>query len=87
MNTKSVLGLVDQLEDDVEDLEEKLEPLLVNSLTATTKKLPLLDRAKLNVLLVYAIESLIFCQLPSYDPLLRSLTSAASITQTPWRPS
>lgn len=61
MNTKSVLGLVDQLADDLEDLEETLEPILANSLIATTKKLPLLDRAKLNVLLVYAIESLIFC--------------------------
>ncbi|KEF58019.1 uncharacterized protein A1O9_05942 [Exophiala aquamarina CBS 119918] len=63
MNTKSVLDLVDQLADDLEDLEETLEPLLVNSLITTTKKLPLLDRAKLNVLLVYAIESLIFSHL------------------------
>lgn len=62
MDTKSVLLLAEQLAEDLEDLEETLEPLLVNSLITTTKKLPLLDRAKLNVLLVYAIESLIFCQ-------------------------
>lgn len=65
MDTKSVLALVDQLEEDLEDLEDNLEPLLVDTLTSTTQKLPLLDRAKLNVLLVYAIESLIFCSLPS----------------------
>lgn len=61
MDSKSVLLLAEQLAEDLEDLEETLEPLLVNSLITTTKKLPLLDRAKLNVLLVYAIESLIFC--------------------------
>ena len=61
MDTKSVIDLIDQLEEDLEDLEENLEPLLVDALATTTKKLPLLDRAKLNVLLVYAIESLIFC--------------------------
>lgn len=65
MDTKSVLALVDQLEEDLEDLEDNLEPLLVDTLTSTTQKLPLLDRAKLNVLLVYAIESLIFCSFPS----------------------
>ncbi|KIV88193.1 hypothetical protein PV10_09112 [Exophiala mesophila] len=63
MDTKSVLALVDQLEEALEDLEDNLEPLLVDSLTSTTQKLPLLDRAKLNVLLVYAIESLIFSYL------------------------
>lgn len=74
MDTKSVLGLADQLADDLEDLEANLEPFLVNSLNTTIKKLPLLERAKLNVLLVYAIESLIFCQLPLHVLLLRSLT-------------
>ncbi|RVX70546.1 hypothetical protein B0A52_05197 [Exophiala mesophila] len=63
MDTKSVLALVDQLEEALEDLEDNLEPLLVDPLTSTTQKLPLLDRAKLNVLLVYAIESLIFSYL------------------------
>ena len=74
MDTKSVLALVDQLEEALEDLEDNLEPLLVDPLTSTTQKLPLLDRAKLNVLLVYAIESLIFCLFASTwrMPLLSS---------------
>lgn len=60
-----MLDLVDQLEENIEDLEDSLSPLLESgfSLASTTKKLPLLDRAKLDVLLVYAIESIIFCEI------------------------
>lgn len=59
-----MLDLVDQLEENIEDLEDSLAPLLESgsSLASTTKKLPLVDRAKLDVLLVYAIESIIFCE-------------------------
>ncbi|KIW45572.1 uncharacterized protein PV06_03953 [Exophiala oligosperma] len=62
METSSMLDLVDQLEENIEDLEDSLAPLLESgsSLASTTKKLPLVDRAKLDVLLVYAIESIIF---------------------------
>ncbi|KAL6245548.1 hypothetical protein RBB50_007547 [Rhinocladiella similis] len=62
MDAGSMLDLVDQLEENIEDLEDSLSPLLESgfSLASTTKKLPLLDRAKLDVLLVYAIESIIF---------------------------
>ncbi|EXJ73128.1 uncharacterized protein A1O5_04277 [Cladophialophora psammophila CBS 110553] len=63
MDTKAVIELVDELEENLEDLEDNLEPVLSGALSATTKKLPLLDRAKLNVLLVYSIESLIFSYL------------------------
>lgn len=57
-----MVSLVDQLEENIEDLEDNLGPLLDRALSTTTKKLPLLDRAKLNVLLVYSIESLLFCK-------------------------
>ncbi|OQU96459.1 hypothetical protein CLAIMM_02540 [Cladophialophora immunda] len=63
MDTKAVVQLVDELQENLEDLEDNLEPVLSGALSATTKKLPLLDRAKLNVLLVYSIESLIFSYL------------------------
>ncbi|KAL2423658.1 hypothetical protein ABEF95_002257 [Exophiala dermatitidis] len=63
MDTKSVISLVDQLEDNIDDLEENLQPLIEGALATTAKRLPLLDRAKLNVLLVYSIESLIFSYL------------------------
>ncbi|KAK4947028.1 hypothetical protein LTR10_014170 [Elasticomyces elasticus] len=65
MDTKSLLSVVEQLEENVEDLEECFEPLLdgESDFATITKKLPLLDRAKLNVLVVYAIESLLFSYL------------------------
>ncbi|EFE43214.1 exosome-associated family protein [Trichophyton verrucosum HKI 0517] len=60
--------LLEQLEDSIDDIEEVLEPLLERGLTATAQKLPLLDKAKLHVLLSYSIESLIFSNflLPAY---------------------
>ncbi|EXJ90037.1 hypothetical protein A1O3_03105 [Capronia epimyces CBS 606.96] len=63
MDTNAVISLVDHLEDSIDDLEEALQPLLEGALAATAKKLPVLDRAKLNVLLVYSIESLLFSYL------------------------
>ncbi|KAK2758051.1 hypothetical protein FQN54_004457 [Arachnomyces sp. PD_36] len=63
METPSILPLIEQLEYDIDDLEEALQPLLQNSLSAITQKLPVLDKAKLYVLLTYAIESLIFSYL------------------------
>lgn len=62
MESAALLGLVDQLDGNLGQLEEALGPILEESLGATSKKLPLLDRAKLNITVVYAIESLIFCE-------------------------
>lgn len=62
MDTANLISLVEHLEDNIDELEENLEPLLSAALTATTKKLPLLDKAKLYVLIVYSIESLLFCE-------------------------
>lgn len=61
MEVANLLPLVDRLEDNIDDLEEALEPLLSRSLDETSKKLPLLERAKLHALLTYILESLIFC--------------------------
>ena len=80
MDTKSLLSLVAQLDENIDDLEDNLEPLITGALATTTKKLPLLDRAKLNVLLVYSIESLLFSYLklngvPAKEhPVFRELT-------------
>ncbi len=84
MDTKSVLSLVEQLEDNIEDLEDSLEPLLEGTLATTTKRLPLLDRAKLNALLVYSIESLLFCELVCVDVLQRPDLTPRSISSTQW---
>ena len=61
MKTEDLLSLVEDLDDSIEDLEENLAPLLNAALSATTKRLPMLDRAKLYVLVVYSVESLLFC--------------------------
>ena len=65
MDATNLVSLVEHLEDNIDELEENLEPLLSASLTATTQKLPVLDKAKLYVLIVYSIESLLFCQFGS----------------------
>jgi len=51
---------LDHLASDIEDLEDSLTPILNAALSASTSKLPLLDKAKLYVLATYAIESLLF---------------------------
>jgi exosome complex protein LRP1 len=63
MEAGDLIPLFEQLEDNVDDLEEVLLPLLQGSLSISdmSKKLPLLDRAKLHVLITYTLESLIFC--------------------------
>ncbi|KAF3396873.1 Nuclear nucleic acid-binding protein C1D [Talaromyces pinophilus] len=63
MEVANLLPVVDRLEDNIDDLEEALEPLLSRSLDETSKKLPLLERAKLHALLTYTLESLIFSYL------------------------
>ncbi|PGG97314.1 hypothetical protein AJ79_09245 [Helicocarpus griseus UAMH5409] len=63
MDTADLTPLLEQLEDNIDDLEEVFEPLLVKSLSATTQKMPVLDKAKLHVLITYALESLLFSYL------------------------
>ncbi|PGH26713.1 hypothetical protein AJ80_01659 [Polytolypa hystricis UAMH7299] len=63
METPDITPLVDQLEDDIDDLEDVLEPLLSQALSATTQKMPVLDKAKLHVLVTYTLESMIFSYL------------------------
>lgn len=60
MDSSNVLQLLEQLDDEIDDLEESLAPLLKTALSESVSKLPLLDKAKLYVLVTYAIESIIF---------------------------
>ena len=62
MDSIDLSPLLEQLEDNIDELEETLEPLLRASLSETAAKLPLLDRAKLYVSITYAIESILFCK-------------------------
>ncbi len=60
-----MLSLLEQLDDEIDDLGESLAPLLKTALSETSSKLPLLDKAKLYVLVTYAIESVLFCKFSS----------------------
>ena len=57
---------LNHLEENIDDLEEVIRPLLKNALSDTAANLPLLDKAKLYVLVVYSIESLLFCKNSRY---------------------
>ncbi|KAG0650496.1 Exosome complex [Hyphodiscus hymeniophilus] len=63
MDTSRVLSLLETLDDEIDDLEEATLPLVKAPLSETASKLPLLDKAKLYVLVTYAIESILFSYL------------------------
>ncbi|KAK6832163.1 hypothetical protein RU639_003035 [Aspergillus parasiticus] len=80
MDATDLLPLLEQLDDHVDDLEEALGPVLNSAITDTSKKLPVLDKAKFHVLITYALESLIFSYLRLHGvnakehPVFRELT-------------
>ena len=61
MDAVDLTSSINQLDDHIDDLEDALAPLLKGALSDAAGKLPLLDRAKLLVLVTYAVESLLFC--------------------------
>lgn len=63
MDSTAILSTLEQLDDEIDDLEDSLAPVLKTPLTDTASKLPLLDKAKIYVLTTYAIESILFCGL------------------------
>ncbi|SZF05249.1 unnamed protein product [Blumeria hordei] len=60
MDSTKILSLLEDLDEEIDDLEESLAPLLKTAFSDITSKLPLLDKAKLYVLVTYAIESILF---------------------------
>lgn len=63
MDSSDVKELADDMSGSIDDLESALAPLLNASISASTSKLPLLDKAKLYVLATYAIDSVLFSYL------------------------
>lgn len=59
--------LVEDLEVNIDELSDALQPLLSTPLHTTVSSLPLLDKAKLYVLAAYAIESLLFSTLQASE--------------------
>ncbi|CAL5866513.1 uncharacterized protein PFLUO_LOCUS722 [Penicillium psychrofluorescens] len=80
MEAPDLLPLLEQLDDNMDDLEEVLEPILGHSVSKASKKLPVMDKAKLHVLITYTLESLIFSYLRLHGvdakqhPVFRELT-------------
>ncbi|KAL9624216.1 MAG: hypothetical protein Q9160_001463 [Pyrenula sp. 1 TL-2023] len=63
MDSSSLLPQIEALDDSLDDLTEVLSPLLATPFEELNNKLPVLERAKVSVLAVYAIESLLFSYL------------------------
>ena len=62
MDASKIQSLLEQLDDEIDDLEETMSPLVKTTLSESASKLPVLDKAKLYVLVTYAIESILFCE-------------------------
>lgn len=61
MDVSDITPELEQLDLDLDKLQEALQPLL-GDVGDISSKLPLLDKAKLYVLVSYALESIIFCE-------------------------
>lgn len=72
MDTTDLFPLIQDLEGNIDDLEDSLEPLLKAALSESASKLPLLDKAKLYVLVVYTVESILFCKFTEPGRVLRT---------------
>lgn len=83
MNSAGVQDALKHLSGHLSDLDQNLAPLLTTALSETTKKLPLLERAKLYSTIVYAIESLIFCRIHPAEIPMPTDTPHHSIPKTP----
>lgn len=75
MSVTDITPSLKKLDVDLDRLEETLKPLL-GGVNNVGSKLPLLEEAKLNVLVCYAIESLLFCT-PSRFWIMFSRTTRA----------
>ncbi|KAI1478256.1 C1D-domain-containing protein [Daldinia eschscholtzii] len=62
MDPPNISPQLDRLDDELDNLEEALQPILGN-ISDVANKLPLLDKAKLYVLATYSIESMLFSSL------------------------
>ena len=71
MDSTDIVPLLETLDDNIDDVEEALSPLLKAALSDTAGRLPVLDKAQLYVLVTYAIESILFCR--CYSTLQRCI--------------
>ena len=76
MDVSNLNQLLEILEENTDQLQEVLSPLLNTALPKMSGKLPLLDKAQLYVLITYAIESLLFCMLLDLISVIHLLKSS-----------
>lgn len=62
MDPTAMVPMLEALDDNIDDVEEALSPLLKVALSDIAGRLPVLDKAQLYVLVTYAIESILFCR-------------------------
>ncbi|KAJ2902762.1 hypothetical protein MKZ38_000116 [Zalerion maritima] len=62
MDVKDITPLIANLDDDLDNLEDALAPLM-DDLSGTANKLPLFDKARLYIWATYAIENIMFSSL------------------------
>jgi hypothetical protein len=83
--TANIIALLEKLDDDIDDLDDSIAPILETSISDAASKLPILDKAKLYVLTTYAIESILFCTFPLVARAeLPLLTLLFSILASEW---
>ncbi len=70
MDSSKILTLLELLDDEIDELEEAISPLLKTTISDSASKLPLLDKAKLFILVTYAIETMLFCKSMQFWSLL-----------------
>lgn len=61
MDVTDITPHLNQLDGNIDQLEEVLKPLITN-LNDVASRLPLLDKAKLYVLVTYSVENALFCK-------------------------
>ena len=83
MDTNDLVPLLELLDDNIDELEESVQPLVKDALTDTASKLPLLDKAQLYILLTYAIESILYCSCKIYE-YPNSSTDQKSLLAAQW---
>lgn len=63
MNSEGLLQTLDQVDLNLDTLEEVLKPILENGLKGASQKLAIFERVKLNVTVVYAIDTLLYSRI------------------------
>lgn len=84
MDVSDITPELEQMDVDLDKLQEALQPLL-GDVGDISSKLPLLDKAKLYVLVSYALESIIFCEpplVPSTSPFVCSCETQLPFAST-----